>query len=172
MANVNYPHGLRALLCLSGGPIQTEIFKKAATYATAIFRGDVVNRVADGSIEASATPGTTLLTGVALNYGGPSELTEHTVIVGMDTVFEAQGDDGTALDEADMGLNANLVLNAGNATTKISGHEIDASSKATTATLDVHLLKKLMVPDNDYGEFARIELLINKHRMAQGVAGV
>jgi hypothetical protein len=172
MANVDNPHGLSPLYVLSGGPVQTELFKKAVGYGTAIFRGDAVNRVADGSIEASATPGTTLYTGVALDYGAPSKATTHIVIVGMDQVYEAQGDGSGTLDEADMGLNCNLVLTAGNAATKQSKHQLAESTKQTTSTLDVHLLKALATPDNAYGANARIEFLFNKHRLAMGVAGV
>ncbi len=172
MANTDNPTGLRALYALSGGPILMNLYKKVVGYGTAIFPGDAVNRVADGSIEAGATPGTTLYTGVAQNHGAASTATEHLVVDDPNVVFVAQGDDGTNLDEADMGLNANLILGAGSTTTKQSKHEIDSSTKNTTNTLDVKLLRKLDVPDNAYGEFAKIEILFNRHRLHAGVAGV
>lgn len=172
MANVDNPHGLRSLMrTLSGGCPTIDQFAKAVGYGTAIFIGDAVNRVADGSIEASATPGTTLYTGVALNHGAASKATTHLVITSPDAIYEAQ-DEGTGVAAADEGLNANLVLNAGSATTKISGHEINGATKATTATLDVKLLKLLDVPDNAAGSNARVEVMFNKHRMAMAVAGV
>jgi hypothetical protein len=173
MANQDNPHGLLALYVLSGGPIQTDEFNKLVGLNSVLYPGDVVAQVDSGrDISVPATPGTTLITGVNLNYAAALTASVHTVIVGLDTVFEAQGDNGTALDLADMGLNCNLIYNAGNATSKKSGHEIDASEKATNAAYDVKLLKKLAVPDNEYGEFARIEILINKSRLAQGAAGV
>src|SRR5512139_1552657 len=93
MANVDNPHGLRPLArTLSGGMPWVQLFTKAVGYATAIFQHDAVNQVADGSIEASATPGTTLYSGVALNYGAASTATEHLVITSPDAIFEAQDD--------------------------------------------------------------------------------
>ena len=174
MANIDNPHGLRPLgICLGGGPQVFEEYSKAATYGTAIFVYDAVNRVADNTIEASATPGTTLYSGVALNYGAASSKTTHLVLISPDAIFEAQDDDDTTgLVEADMGLNANLILGAGSTTTHVSKHEIDQSTAQTTNTLDVHLLRLLNVPDNAAGAHARVELVFNKHRMAPGVAGV
>jgi hypothetical protein len=173
--NTDNPHGLRPLgWCLGGGPPVIQKMKKDASEGTAIFAYDAVNREADGNIEAaSATPGTTLYSGVSLNHGAASTLTDHLVIVSPDCVYEAQDNDDTnGLEEADMGLNINLELNAGNATTKQSGHELDESTVDTTNTLDMHLLQLLEVPDNAYGEHARIEIVFNKHRMNPGVAGV
>ncbi len=175
MANIDNPHGLRPLMrTLAGGAPGLAYFKKAAGYGTALFLFDAVNQVADGSIEASATPGTTLYSGVNLNYGEPTKATEHLVIADPNAVYEAQCDDGGAatLDEADRGLNCNLLLGAGNALTMISGHEIDGSAKAVTATLDVKLLDKLAAVDNAYGAFSRFEIVFNKHRMHPAVAGL
>jgi hypothetical protein len=172
MPNLNNPFGLLPLYVLSGGPIQTEEFSKVVGYATALFAHDAINRVADGSIEASATPGTTLYSGVNLNYGAALTATTHLAVVGPDTVFTAQGDGTGTLAAVDEGLNANLVLTAGNTLTRQSKHQIAESTKAITGTLDVKLLKLLVKPDNDYGANARFEILINRHRMALGVAGV
>jgi len=171
MSNVDNPHGLRSLMrTLSGGLPLIEEFDKAVGYGTAIFMNDAVNRAADNSIEASATPGTTLYSGVSLNYGAASTATKHQVIVSPDALFEAQADGSLAL--ADMGLNANLILGAGSTTTLQSGHEINSATEAVTASLDVHLLHKLNVPDNDYGDYVRVEIVFNKHRMNSVAVGV
>ena len=178
MANVDYPHGLRPLgITLSGSPaVLFQTMKKIATLDTAIGVYDAVARLADGSIsskDADITQGgTTLYSGVAMNYGAASALTSHSVLVTPDAIFESQGDDGAAgtLDEADMGLNANLVLTA--ATGMQSLHEIDSSSKAVTQGLDVKLLQLLNVPSNAYGAQARIEIVFNQHRMSANVAGL
>ena len=174
MSNANNPHGLRPLgISLSGGPAFIDKLSKIATYATAIFMYDAINRVADGSIEASATPGTTAYSGVSLDYGKASSATDHLVVISPDAIYETQNDDGTTgLVAADMGLNANLILGAGSATTKLSGHQIDQSTAQTTNTLDVHLLGLLNVPDNAFGAYARIEVVFNKHRMSPATAGV
>jgi len=174
MANIDNPHGLRPVMrTLSGGFPATRQFTKDAAEATAIFINDVVQRQADGNIAAGGTPGTTLYLGVALNYGAASQQTDHLVVVAPDAIFEAQDNadvDGFAA--ADMGLNCNLEFNAGDALRLISGHELDESSAATTATLDVKLLDKLDVPDNEFGANCRVLVVFNKHLLNAGVAGV
>lgn len=172
MANVNFPHGLKPIGRLSGGPQYIETFAKAVGYATAIFVFDAVNRVADASIEASATPGTTAYTGVSLDYGAASTATNHLVYVSPDALFEAQEDGSGTIDAVDLGLNANLVLTAGNTLTHVSKHQIAGSTKQTTSSLDVHLLNFFNVPDNAFGANARIEIMFNKHRMSPATAGV
>jgi hypothetical protein len=59
-----------------------------------------------------------------------------------DVVFEIQEDaDTTPLAAADIGLNVAMIqTQAGNATTGLSGMELDSSSKATTNTLPVKLI--------------------------------
>lgn len=174
MPNTDNPHGLRPLMRnLDGGEPFVEKLSKIAGYGTGLFQWDPVNRVADGSIEKSITPGTTLITGVNLVHGAASKATDHLVITSATAVFEAQDNNSTdGLAAADMGANANLEMNAGSALTGISGVEINEGTVATTASLDVKLLRKLEVPDNDWGAWCRVEIVINKHRMHGGAAGV
>lgn len=173
MANVDWPHGLREVGTVYGGPSEIEEFSKVVGYGTAIFIGDAVNRVADGSIEASATPGTTFYSGVALNYGALSSVTTHQVIISQGTIFEAQDNAASAgLLAADMGLNANLQLNAGVVATQISGHEINETGADVTNTLDVHLRRLFPISGNVHGPWARIEIQFNQHRMGTTKVGV
>ncbi len=178
MANNNNPHGFRPLgISFGGGPSFVLPFSKAVGLGTAIYPYDLVAQLADGSITsatASITPGTTLLSGVALDYGALSTATEHLVVVNPDALFEAQDNAGSAgLLAADRGLNCNVIVSvAGTLLSKKSGHQIADSTKDVTATLDLHLLKLLAVPDNAYGVNARFEVVINKHRMNPGVVGI
>lgn len=176
MANRNNPHGLRPLCRgLSGGPVENELFQKEASVGTAIFRNDAVVQTASGPYVSATgiTPGTTLYSGVALNYGAASTLTDHYVIVDPYAIFEAQDNNSTdGIQATDIGNNANLSLGAGSSTTKLSGHVIDEATIATTSTLDVKLRKILETGDNDYGSYCRVELVFNKHRNAFAVAGV
>ena len=179
MANTNNPHGLMSLgVSLSGGPQAITTFKKLVGLASAIFRNDPVARLADGSISSwggstpNITPGTTLYSGVSLNYGAAATATEHHVIISPDAMYEAQSDDTAGLVEADMGLNANLVYAAGSATTKMSQWQIDTSTADVTATLDVHLIDLFQCQGNAYGQYSRIEVVFNKHRMAAAAVGV
>ena len=174
MANTDRPHGLRPLMTtLGGGPPVIKEYSKDASENTAIFIWDIVNMEADGNIEAnSATPGTTRFLGVSLNHGAASTLTKHLVVISPDAIFEAQDNNDTdGIAAADIGLNANVELNAGSTTTLVSGHEIDESTADTTNTLDLKLLALHEVPDNAFGSFARIEVVINKHMLREG-AGV
>jgi hypothetical protein len=136
----------------------------------AIFIWDAVNRVSGGALEVSITPGTTLISGVSMDYGALSTATDHIVMISPTAVYEAQDNAATdGLVAANMGLNANLQLNAGSAASHISGHEINETGIDVTATLDVHLLRLHPSPDNAYGANARIEIIINMHRMQRGV---
>lgn len=158
----------------TGGEMQIyqDPIEKVVGYGTAIFTFDAVNQVADGSIEASATPGTTNYTGVSLSYGAASTLTYHLVVIAESSCYWAKGDASGTLAAADRGLNANLVLSAGSATTKRSGHRIAESTKQTTNTLDVKLRNLAQVPGNDYGAGAVFEIVFNKYRGAPATAGV
>jgi hypothetical protein len=174
MPNIDNPNGLRPLMrTLAGGFATIESFAKAVGYGTAIFMWDAVARAADGSIDKAITPGTTNYSGVALNYGAASTATDHLVVTSPDALFVAQDNNDTdGLAAVDMGLNCNIELNSGSSTTQVSGHELDESTAATTSSLDVKLLRKWDVPNNDYGSNCRVEIIFNKHRMAPGVAGV
>lgn len=174
MANRDNPHGLAPLMRnLSGGCPSVSQYVKDVSMATAIFINDVVNREDDGNLSPGGTPGTTTYQGIALNHGAALTRSNHLVIDDPTALFEAQDDaDTDGFAEADMGLNCNLVFGAGSAVTQISGHELDEGTINTTNTLDVKLLRLLEAPDNAYGSHSRIEVLINKHRLNPGLAGV
>ena len=173
MANVDYAHGFSPMLkTLGGGPAVIMTFDKDVS-ATAIFRNDIVQRPTDANVEAGGTPGTTRYMGVSLNYGVTLTLTSHAVVVSPFALFEAQDNNATdGLVAADLGLNANAEFNAGDTNTELSGHEINETGIATTASLDLKLIALFAVPGNAHGANARIEVVINKHRFGTEVAGV
>jgi len=168
MANVDNPHGLGYLGRIGGGPPLIQQFGKVVGYNAKIAIGDAVNRVADGSIENAGTPGTTLYSGVALTPGAALTVTSHLVITDPQAIFEAQADN--SLVAADLGLNANLLLTAPTGLTSL--HEINSATEAVTASLDVHLVEILDVPDNVAGNYCRFVITFNAHRMANAVVGV
>lgn len=180
MANANNPHGIGVLRRRGGGPLETMVFKKLAAFATAIFKGDVVMQKAGDATSGRivepglTTPGTTLPSGVALNWGAALTLTDQFVFIDTDLVGEIQDDDDTdGFTAANEGLNALLnVSTAGNATTKLSGHQIDEANIATTGSSDLHCLGKFLDPTNDYGPWCRVEVVFCHHRMGLGSAGV
>jgi len=138
----------------------------------ALFQFDAVARLGTGYLGRSAdiTPGTHLYDGVTLNGGALSTATDHLVMTAADAVYEAQADGSLVF--ADTGMNANLILSAGSAVSGLSGHQINSATEDVTATLDVHLLGLLNVPDNAPGSYARFEIVFNKHRMAPAAVGV
>lgn len=170
MANRDNPHGLSPLMRSFGGPSSVRQYSKDASEAVAIFINDAVELDDDGYIHANGTPGSMYILGVSLDYGAATTATNHLVVDDPHASFEAQDNadtDGFAL--ADKGLSCNLELNAGSATTLISGHELDESSAHATNVLDVRLVGLLDCPDNAYGAHGRWEVTINKHFFGQGV---
>ncbi len=170
MANVNGPFGFMPTGSLSGGIIQTRVYKKAVGYGTAIFPGDIVGRANDGTLDRELTPGTTLLQGVSMSWGAASTLTEHLVIDSPLAVFLAQADGSLA--EADMGLNANFAEGTGDAVLIRSKDVINSATEAVTATLDLHLIEKAKIVGNDYGAYVKLLVTLNQHRLANIAAGL
>lgn len=166
MANRDNPNGLMYSSLNRPFPPLIRTFIKLAAYGTAIFQNDAVHEVngAAGSenapaIEpwASATPGTTIPLGVAINYGPLSTKTRHHVIVDRDAEYHAQDNDDTdGFVLADMGQRANIEAGAGSTVTGFSGHELDESTLHASAARDVLLLRLWPDPDNVFGEHARI----------------
>lgn len=167
MANTSNPHGLRPLgRTLSGGFPTVESYQKASGDSQALYIFDAVSRLA-GYVSGTSTPGTTLFTGVNLNAGIASTLTDHLVMTSPDAMFEAQCSDTSTL--ALMGYNANLTLNAPSVTapaagyTGISGHIV--GTLVVTAAKDVHVHRLFSQPDNAYGANSRVEVSFNRHAL-------
>lgn len=172
MPNVNNPHGLRPTMRnMFGGPVETREFFKPASSATAIFRNDAVCTSTGNQIIAGRT---TAFVGVSLDPGKASTLTAHRVIFSPGAVYEAQDNDSAVgIVAADIGKNADLsVAVGGNTATNVSGHQINKASVATTATLDVQLIQLLEAADNEFGPWARVEVVFNRHFFALGRTGV
>lgn len=171
MANVNGPFGFAPMGCSqTGGILITRVMKKAAGYGTAIFPGDIVGRANDGTIDRELTPGTTYLQGVSLSYGAASTETEHLIIDNPFALFIAQANG--SLVEADMGLNANFAEGTGDTSLFRSKDVINAATEATTGSLDLHLIEKAKEVGNDYGNYVKLIVTINKHRLFGGIDGV
>ena len=147
MANVDGAFGFRPVRHMSGN-IQTEEFKIAANYGTAIYTGQTVEAVAGGGVEAAAA-GDTQQAGIfgGVSYTDPttskptwsayypastnaSDL-KASIYMDPDIVFEAQHDGtGTAALNFATG---NFVGVGGSTITGQSTSEIDTSDFDTTA---------------------------------------
>lgn len=82
-----------------------------------------------------------------------------------DVIFEIQEDGvGATLAAVDMGLNADLVYtHAGSTYTGQSGAELDISTKATTNTLQLKILRLVNRTDVELGANGKLEVMINLH---------
>lgn len=162
MPNPNAPFGAIPVRKLDGGNIVASKYTLASGQVA--YRGDFLTLGAAGTVSV-ATAGAELI-GVAAEYvdatGGAKSIL---VYDDPSIVFAVRAGSTTAINSDDVGINANIGAGAGNTATKISGHYLDASTKATTNTLNLRVLGLLERPDNDWGTYAIVECLINTHRM-------
>lgn len=201
MANVNKPQGLTPWQYLNGSPWNGlgRVYCIPDTDDTNAFAiGDPV--VLDGGADAQGVPTITLATGGTGNmvlgaivsgagspkygeqYGVPAETPivipavktrSYYVLVADDPniIFMAQEEaTGSAFTAATVGLNANLVSGTNNG--YISGWQIDRTGPATTATLQLKLLRLAQIQNNAFGDYAKWLVTINNHMFKAGTAGV
>lgn len=188
MPNANTPFGLKPLRGAASEPHSggLEMFHVPASDATALYIGDPVVR--NGSADAAGVPqairavaagpitgvvqgfvpdGTTNMVG----YRAASTSAYILVNTNPDDLYEIQDTAGT-IAAADIGLNANMTVGAGNAYTKRSGFIIDPATKAATATLALKILGLSPRPGNDFGAYAKLIVKINNSTEVSGSAGV
>jgi len=180
MANPNAPFGFRPTMRTLSGAAGTLVpAHKLVGYGTALFVGDAVTHAAAGTkpnlcIDAAITPGTTPVLGVNLQWGAVSTATDHTIIIAKDAVFIVQGDGSgaTFLVAASLQKTANLVLTAGNASTKVSKHSLSETSLAATNTLDLKVRGLYQSPDNVLGQYAKVFVTFNNLVESDQKAGI
>lgn len=134
-----------------------------------IYKGDFVKKNAAGTIERAAA--TNALLGVALSDATAGQ--QCLVADSPEQQFRIQADDATVDAQTDIGLNYDIVVGTADTTYKRSAMELDASSGATTATLQLRLLRIEAAPDNALGAQTKCVVKINVHQnAAASVAGV
>ena len=199
MANVDRPNGLRPVGTLGAANWNGKVgmYAVAADDTTAIFVGDLV-KLAGTAGEAGETiygmdvEGVPEITqaaagdkavGVVVGFSAnQSDLTKkHRVastarmaMVSDDpkTIYEIQEvSGGTALTSTAVGLNANVIVGSGNATTGVSAMELDNTTEANTAGLNLQILSLVKKPDNVLGEHAKWLVKINDHEFSVGQTG-
>ena len=189
MANANTPQGLRPVRYASGAPYNgaaNSYFVPAAD-STALFIGDPV--IVAGSADANGVPtatrataaGGALWTGVVVGIiNTPTVTTTYRpastacyILVADDPnlLFEVQEDAvGGALAAADVGLNADLIAGTGSTVTGKSAFQLDTSTKAVTATLQMRIEGFVQRADNEIGANAKV-LVRNNLPTQTGAAG-
>ena len=190
MANANTPFGLRLVQnqgCMEG---KIEKFYVPSTDSAAIGLGDPVKLA--GSADANgvptvarmATPGTDVILGVmvgveplqtdlSLNYRKASTAMYIYVCTDPAALYEVQEDSaGGAAAATDVGLNANLVLGTVDTVTGNGKSMLDTSTKNTTSTLDVQIVRLAAKPDNAIGNYAKWVVKLNKAQYTNAATGV
>lgn len=169
MANADRPSGLVPVGTLGSAGYVGKIKRMhiAAGYGTALFRGDPV--VLSGTGDTAGVPGiqaagaSGVCVGVIVGFEPTrSDLTLlHSaastagyayVDVDPNTIYKIQDDNNTAMGVTSIGLNADFIAGAGNATTGRSAYELDSggtTTPATTAGLAVQIIGVDQRPDND-----------------------
>lgn len=187
MANVDTAFGLKPLRMLDGSPYAgcVDMFYIPSSVATNVFVGDPVKFA--GSADAGGIASVALcaagdtITGVVVGfadatsmtagYGAASTVRYPLVCHGQDVLFEIQEDsDGGALAAADIGLNASIIVAAGSTASRRSGVELDTSTKATTATLELKIRGLVQRPGNDIGANSKVLVSLNNTTETPGTA--
>lgn len=179
MANSDTAFGLKPVRMLDGSPFNgcIDMFHVPSSNSTALFVGDPVKP--SGSADAAgvmsvthcaagdpilgAVVGFADVASMELGYGAASTVRYPLVAHGQDILFEIQEDsDGGALAADDIGLNAAIVVAAGSTFRRLSGVELDTSTKNTTATLGLRIRGLSQRPDNAIGANAKVLVSINE----------
>lgn len=170
MANVDNPKGFWPVGHLTGGEIRTNSY--LITASQTIYKGDLLKVVAGGTVQASAADDGVIVVGVAAEYkvGNSSGTTSIQVYDDPYIIFGVQADTGTAPAAEDVFETANHVAGSGSTTTKLSGHELDASDIGTGAQLKI--IGIIDEPNNSWAEHVDLKVIINEHLYKAAVAGV
>lgn len=200
MPNTNAPFGLRPVRYLSGAQWNGQVTRYLipATDGTNYFIGDPVTLAGDAGASGSFVLGVPVggVPTVSIGIAGsavvgaivgfevnPARLDimhrpANTAMVALvcddpNVIFHMQeANSGTALTSTEVSLNANFVSGTGSSITGYSGYVIDNSTEATTATLNLRLMRLAQFETNDYGVAAIWEVLLMAHQYRAGVAGV
>ena len=190
MANVDKAFGMRPLGNLSASGSQKQFgYEIADNQAGAIYQGDLVT-IYDGYLVQFNPSTHTAAVGVfnGCNYIDPTtgkptwknyypgsvNITQGKIIADVlddpNQLFIIQNDGTSAA--ANYGKNADVVVGTGSTTTGVSAMELDTSTIANTAALNVKIVGLWDVPNNAVGEFAVVIVKINEHLYGSaGVAG-
>jgi hypothetical protein len=188
MANTDKAFGLRPIGNLSATGAQKQYgYEIADNQAGTIFQGDLV-ALSAGFITRFLPATHTAAVGVfnGCNYIDPTtgkptwknyypgsvnitsgKITAD-VIDDPSQLFLIQCDAGFVA--ADVGKNADVIGTGGSTTTGVSTMELNSSSLATTAALNLKTVGLYNIPSNEYGSFAVVVVKINEH--VYGSAGV
>ena len=181
MANIDKAFGLRPLGNLSATGAQKQYgYLIEDNQAGAIYQGDLVTIV--GGYVVKFAPGThSAALGVfnGCNYIDPSSgkptwknyypgsvnITAGKIVADViddpNQLFLIQADEDIV--QADIGKNADVIGTGGSTVTGVSTMELDSSTIADTAALNLKIVGLWDVPGNELGDFAVVVVKINEH---------
>lgn len=190
MANVDKAFGLRPIGNLSATGAQKQYgYEIADNQSGTIFQGDLVT-VFDGYVVKFAPATHTAAVGVFNGcsytdptsgkptfknyYPGSVNITSGVIAADVlddpAQLFLIQADEDVV--QADIGKNADIVGTGGSTVNGISSMELDSSTVANTAALNVKIVGLFNTPDNAFGTNAVVVVKINEHMYGSaGVAG-
>lgn len=164
MANVDNPRGFYPVRHFCGGNITMQEF--VVTTGQTIYRGDLVSMINSGTVTASTANDGIIIAGVAAEYvTDAASAGGKKIMVYADPwiVFGVQCDTGTSPAATDIFATANHVAGSGSSTTKLSGHELDASDIGSGQQM--RILGLVNEPNNAWGEHCDVEVLLVEHGM-------
>jgi hypothetical protein len=181
MANIDKAFGLRPIGNLSATGAQKQYgYEIEDSQAGAIFQGDLVTIV--GGYVVKFVPATHAAALGVFNgcqytdpttgkptwknyYPGSVNITSGKIIADViddpSQLFLIQADEDIV--QADIGKNADVVGTGGSTTTGVSTMELDSSTIADTAALNLKIVGLYNVPGNELGNFATVVVKINEH---------
>lgn len=190
MANVDKAFGLRPMGNLSATGAQAQYgYEIADNQAGAIYQGDLVT-IYDGYLVKFLPASHTAAVGVFNGcqyidpttgkptwknyYPGSVNITSGAIIADViddpNQLFLIQVDESVA--QTQVGMNADVVGTGGSTTTGVSSMELDSSTIAKTAALNLKIVGLYDVPGNTFGTNAVVVVKINEHLYGSaGVAG-
>tara|TARA_R110000737_G_scaffold73895_1_gene102820 strand:- start:785 stop:1366 length:582 start_codon:yes stop_codon:yes gene_type:complete len=190
MANVDKAFGLRPIGNLSATGAQKQYgYEIADNQSGTIFQGDLVT-VFDGYVVKFAPATHTAAVGVfnGCNYTDPTtgkptfknyypgSVNITSGVIAADVLddpaqlFLIQADEDVV--QADIGKNADIIGTGGSTIYGVSSMELDSSTVANTAALNVKIVGLFNSPDNAFGTNAVVVVKINEHMYGSaGVAG-
>ncbi len=190
MANIDKAFGLRAIGNLSATGAQKQYgYEIADNQAGTIFQGDLVALSAGfitKFLPATHTAAVGVFNGCNYNdpttgkptfknyYPGSVNVTAGKIIADViddpNQLFLIQCDEGFVA--ADVGKNADVVGTGGSTTSGISSMELDSSTLATSAALNLKVVGLYNDVNNEFGTNAVVVVKINEHVYGStGVAG-
>jgi len=185
-------YGFQPLRHLSGGEIRTSEYTIAIDYSTEIFSGDPVKIVAAGTLEVAAAGNVILGVFQGVSYvksdgevvfskywpGAVSGATDVVALVIDDPMVTYKVHDDAVSDfltAADLGTSGDHVAGSGSTATGLSGYMLDTSG-CSAAQAGWKVVRKLALPDNDYGSAAgsqvQMEVTLNESFFGQFTAGI